>query len=268
MGSTKPDLGLFGPDSVAWRVHGDPSSLIGGLRALLVQALNPLAMAAVAANSDFRSDIWGRFQRTSDYVMVTTFGDTATAEAAGRRIRAIHARIRGFDEVTGQPYLADDPDLLAWVHNVEVHSFLTAYRRYGRSLPDEQADRYVKEMVRAAELVGLSADRVPDCLGDLRAYLRGVSGLRLTPAAKQGMTLILNPPMPLAAKPLWAVPAAAAVSILPRHVRKLYGLVWFPPADPLVRIYVSALLRTMNALLPGPPRLREARARAEAFAAA
>ena len=266
---TEPsDLGLFGPDSITWRIHGDPSSLVGGLRALLIQALNPLAMAAVAQYSNYKDNVWERFQRTSDYIMITTFGDTATAEAAAARVRTLHKRVSGVDDITGLPYRADDPELLLWVHNVEVDSFLTAYRRFGRPLSDEDADRYVAEMVTAAELIGLHAEDVPTSLGELSDYLDGVTNLRLTPAAKEGMTYVLNPPMPLPAKPLWVIPAAAAVSILPPHVRKMYGLLWFPPADPAVRLAVSTLVRTMNVLLPGPPILQEARAKAAAAAAA
>ena len=260
------DLGLFGPDSVTWRIHADPAGLIGGLRALLIQALHPLAMAAVAQYSDFRQDPWGRLQRTSDYLMITTFGDSAAAEAAGTRVRALHRRVRGVDDVTGRPYRADDPELLLWVHAVEVHSFLTAYRRYAGPVSDEDADQYVLEMVRAAELVGLNEADVPQTLDELRAYLRGVTDLRITPAAKEGMKLVLSPPMPLPARPLWGVPAVAAISILPRHVRRMYGIPWFPPVDPFVRAYIYSLTRSLNILLPGPPILREARARARRFA--
>src|SRR5437764_3706501 len=187
------DLGLFGPDSVSWRIHADPSMLIGGLRALLVQALHPVAMAGVAQHSDYQDDPWGRLQRTVDYVVTTTFGDTATALAAGARVRAVHTRVRGVDPVTGRPYRADDPDLLLWVHAVEVHSFLAAYRRYGGLLRRADADRYLVEMVRAAELVGLDPADVPASTDDLRAYLRRVHALTLTPAAPAALGRRLSP---------------------------------------------------------------------------
>jgi len=254
------DAGLFGPDSVTWRIHGDPSMLIGGLRSLLVQALNPRAMAGVDQHSDFRVDPWGRLRRTSAYVAATTFGDTAEAEAAGAMVRAVHRRVVGTDPHTGLAYSAADPDLLAWVHIVEVHSFLVAYRRYGGRISDVDADRYVAEMVRAAELVGLSPDDVPHDLADLRARLQAAP-LELSDAAVRGMRFIMAPPMPALARPLYAIPSAAAVSLLPRKVRRLYGLPWFPPADPAVRLTTYSLLRAMNLALPGPPALRDARAR-------
>src|SRR5256885_8630678 len=115
---TSGDPGLFGPDSVTWRVHAAPSMLIGGLRALLVQALHPLAMAGVHQHSDYRDNPWGRLRRTSEYVLITTYGDTETAARAGAVVRAVHRRISGVDPVTGRAYRADDPELLAWIHNL------------------------------------------------------------------------------------------------------------------------------------------------------
>jgi len=258
------DLGLFGPDSVTWRIHGDPSSLLGGLRALLMQGLNPPAMAAVSQNSRFREDPWGRLQRTSEYVMVTTFGDTRSAQAAGARIRAIHKAISGVDPSTGVAYRADDPELLLWVHCVEVDSFLAAYRTYGGFVSNADADRYVREMVASAELVGLSSEEVPHDLSEIKDYFDSMTGLKLTPQAAEGLRVILNPPMPLLVRPLWVLAASSGIALLPPWVRKMYGIPWFPPVSPAVRAYTYALCRAMNIVLPGPPVLREARLRAAA----
>ena len=257
------DVGLFGPGSVTWRIHGDPSMLVGGLRSLLVQALNPRAMAGVDEHSDFRVDPWGRLRRTSEYVSATTFGDTATATAAGAMVRAVHRRVRGVDPHTGRAYSAGDHDLLAWIHNVEVHSFLVAYRRYGGRVSDADADRYVAEMVRVAELVGLSPDEVPTDLGELRATLRAAP-IELSDAAVRAKEFLMAPPMPAAARPLSVSPFAAAVSLLPRTIRRMYGLPWFPPAEPAVRVTTYSLLRVMNLALREPPALRDARARMSA----
>src|SRR5436309_4579720 len=136
------DAGIFGPDSVAWRLHADPVMLIGGLRALMVQALEPRAMAAVDQHSKYRTDPWGRLERTTEFVMTTTYGDTASAEAAAARVRKVHERIRGVDPVTGCPYAGNDPDLLLWIHAVEVDSFLLAYRTYAGRASDAAAYRY------------------------------------------------------------------------------------------------------------------------------
>ena len=129
------DAGIFGPDSVAWRLHADPAMLVGGLRALLVQALEPRAMAAVDQHSKFREDPWGRLERTTNFVVSTTYGDTAAAEAAAGIVRKVHERIHGTDPVTGLPYSGSDPDLLLWIHAVEVESFLLAYRTYAGASP-------------------------------------------------------------------------------------------------------------------------------------
>lgn len=262
------DVGLFGPGSVTWRIHADHSGLIGGLRALLIQALHPLAMAAVAQHSDFKNDPWGRLQRTSDYIMITTFGDTASAHAAAGRVRAIHRRVRGVDDVTGLPYRADDPELLLWIHAVEVDSFIAAYRRFARGLGRDDADRYVAEMVRAAELVGLHAEDVPATEADLRDYLASVRGLRITPAAREGMSFVLNPPMRLALRPLWTVPSAAAISLLPARFRRMYGIPWVSVADPVVRASVFSLTRALNVVMPDPPEVRKAKARVRTASAA
>ncbi|MGH2699683.1 MAG: oxygenase MpaB family protein [Actinomycetota bacterium] len=261
------DVGLFGPGSMVWRVHSDPASLIGGLRGLLVQALHPVAMAAVSQHSDYREDPWGRLNRTSEYLTITTFGDTRRAHAAAARLRSIHRRISGTDPVTGRSYRADDPNLLLWVHNVEVHSFLAGFRAYGGRVTPADADRYVTEMVRHAELVGLSADDVPRSYAEVDSYLANYEGLALTPAAREGMSYVLNPPMPLALRPLWSIPAVASIAILPEDVRDLYGIPWFRPATPLVRASTTALLQTVKLLLPPPPPVREALERAERLAA-
>jgi uncharacterized protein (DUF2236 family) len=125
------DRGLFGPGSITWRVHSNPVMIVGGLRALLIQALHPLAMAGVTQYSDFRSDPLRRLRGTSAYVHAVTFGDTRTAHEAAARVKRLHGRVKGVDQVTGRPFSARDPETLTWVHCVEVHSFLAGYRAYG-----------------------------------------------------------------------------------------------------------------------------------------
>src|SRR6478736_6470471 len=226
------DAGIFGPDSVAWRIHADPVMLVGGLRALLVQALEPRAMAAVDQHSKFREDPWGRLERTTNFVVATTYGDTATAEAAAARVRKVHEHIHGVDPVTGKPYAANDPDLLLWIHAVEVDSFLLAYRTYAGRVTREEGDRYVRE-------------------------------LQATPAAFDGLRVVMFPPMDLKYRPLWAIPTTAAIAILPSYARRLYRIPWFPPAALPVRTAVFALSRVLNLVTPTPPSLREARERVE-----
>ncbi|MFN8025527.1 MAG: oxygenase MpaB family protein [Acidimicrobiia bacterium] len=257
------DPGLFGPGSVAWRIHADPAMLIGGLRAILVQALEPRSMAAVDQHSRFREDPWGRLERTTNYVVSTTYGTTADAEESAARVRRVHAGIRGVDPVTELPYSADDPELLLWIHAVEVESFLLAYRTYAGRVDRADADRYVGEMARAAELLGLPASMAPRSELDLRDYLQSVRGLRVTPAARDGLRIVLFPPMRLPYRPLWAIPTTAAVAILPGYARRLYRIPWVPPAGIGVRAGVFALSRALNLVTPPPPALRAARARVQ-----
>jgi uncharacterized protein (DUF2236 family) len=260
--------GIFGPDSVAWRIHADPVMLVGGLRALLVQALEPRAMAAVDQHSRFREDPWGRLERTTNFVVSTTYGDAATAEAAAALVRRVHEHVRGVDPVTGAPYSGNDPDLLLWIHAVEVESFLVAYRTYAGRLADADADRYVAEMARVAEMVELPAAMAPRSMGELREYLRSVRGLQVTKPAWEGLQVVLFPPMDLQYRPLWAIPTTAAVAILPRYARRMYHIPWFPPAAVPVRAAVFALSRVLNLVTPTPPALRAARARVNGLAVA
>lgn len=240
--------------------------LAGGLRALLVQALEPRAMAGVDQHSKYRDDPWGRLRRTTEFVYETTYGDRAAAEAACARVRRVHEHVRGVDPATGRAYAASDADLLLWIHAVEVESFVVAYRAYAGRLANDDADRYVAEMARVAELVELPSAMAPRSMGELREYLDGVRGLRITPGAREGMRTILAPPMPLPFRPLWLIPATATLAILPRFARRMYGLPWFEPATLPVRVNVFALTRAMNVLLPPPPVIRDARERVRAAA--
>jgi len=260
---TTGDPGLFGPGSVAWKIHADPAMLVGGLRAILVQALEPRSMAAVDQHSRFREDPWGRLERTTKYVVSTTYGTTAEAEAAAALVRRVHVNVRGVDPVTRLPYSADDPDLLLWIHAVEVESFLLSYRTYAGRIDRADGDRYVAEMARAAELLGLPASMAPRTERDLRDHLQSMRGLQVTPAARDGLRIVLFPPMRLPYRPLWAIPTTAAIAILPGYARRLYGIPWVPPIGLPVRAGVFALSRALNLVTPPPPALQSARERVE-----
>src|SRR3978361_2114699 len=125
----RPD-GLFGPQSVAWRVHGDVASMIvGGVAGLLLQMLHPSVLAGVWDHSNFRADMHGRLRRTARFIAVTTYGGRAAAEMTIERIRTVHAEVHGVLP-DGTQYHANDPALLAWVHVTEATSFLNAWMRY------------------------------------------------------------------------------------------------------------------------------------------
>ncbi|MBC3841760.1 DUF2236 domain-containing protein [Streptacidiphilus sp. 4-A2] len=167
------DAGLFGPDSVVWRVHGDfPGMFTGGIAALLLQSLHPLAIAGVDQHSDFRGDLLGRLNRTAGFVSVTSYGSTEAAEAALARVRRIHEYVRG-TAPDGRPYAAGDPALLRWVHVAETACFLAGHQRYGRApLTPGECDDYFREVAVLAERLG--ATEVPGSAGEVRRYLREI----------------------------------------------------------------------------------------------
>ncbi|MEU9735094.1 oxygenase MpaB family protein [Streptomyces sp. NPDC048002] len=223
----------FGPDRPVRRVHGDASMFTGGLAALLLQSLHPAAMAAVSAHSGFRGDPWGRLQRTSTFLAVTTYGPADSARRACDRVRAVHEAVRG-TTADGLPYRASDPHLLCWVHIAEVDCFLRAHQRYGaRPLDDAGRDGYVADMARIASALG-----VPDPPRDHAALVRRLASyrdeLRGTPEARAtARFLLLRPPVPWAARLPYGVLAANAVSLLPGWASRELGLPRVPLTEEL-----------------------------------
>ncbi|HEV8175595.1 MAG TPA: oxygenase MpaB family protein, partial [Actinoplanes sp.] len=191
------DVGLFGPHSVTWKLHREPVLLIGGLRSLYLQALHPRAVAAVAQNSGYRADPWGRLMRTSEYVGTVVYGSTEQVQAAGSRIRRIHARMSATDPRTGERFRVDEPDLLRWVHVAEVESFLTTARRAGLRLTTDEIDGYYTEQLRAAELVGLDPSTVPATAAEVAAYYEDMQpDLGLTKDSAEAALFLTVPPVP------------------------------------------------------------------------
>lgn len=253
--------GLFGPQSVTWRIMGDPMHLVAGLRGLYLQALHPAAMAGVARHSDYRDDPWGRLQRTGAFLDVATYGTRAEAEAAGARVQRVHTAVRGHDPSAEIDYDATDPALLLWVHAAYVASTLDVYRRSGAPLRDGDADLYVNEQVRAAQLVGLDPALVPSSERELNDYLDAVRpALRSTPAARSAARFGVVPPMPLwvqvatPARVAWAGVSWLAFSMLPRWARRMYGFPVPLPTTDLGADVAARALRTTLLAIPEPLR--------------
>ncbi len=245
--STAPGPRWFAPDSAIQRVHGDASMFVGGLRALLLQSLHPLAMAGVAAHSGYKGDPWGRLQRTSHFLAVTTFGSADDAEAMIAKIRDIHERVTG-TAPDGRPYAASDPHLLKWVHITEIDSFLAAHQRYGRQPFDaEGRDGYVADTARVAEALGVLDP--PRTEAEMRAQLADYRPeLKGTPEARAAARfMLLNPPLPLVIRPVYGVLGAAAVGLLPRWTRWPLRLPYLPVTEAIpVRAAGEALTRTIR----------------------
>ncbi len=210
----------FVEDDPIWRVNADAAMFPGGIAALLLQSLHPSAMAGVAGHSGYKGDPWGRLQRTSHYLAVTTFGTVEDAQEAIARVRSVHRRVRGRDE-KGCPYAADDPHLLRWVHVAEIWSFLRAFQSYsGEPLTPEEADRYVEQTTVAASLLG--ATDLPRTVAELEEVIEGYRPeLEATDAAREATRfMLLNPPVPMAARPGYALIAAGGVALLPEWARR------------------------------------------------
>ena len=263
MTTSAADPGLFGPDSVTWTIHADPSMALGGLRALILQSVNPLAMAGVAEHSGFRDDPWGRLFRTAEYVGTVTYGTTPEVHRVAARVRGVHRRLSGVEPESGTAYRVSDPALLLWVHCAEVDSLLAAYRRCGGRLARGEADAYVREQVRAAVLVGIDARQCPASVADLRDYFRAVRPqLRVTAEARRALWFILSAPMPLPARPAWVALASIAFGLLPAWARALYGLPGLLTANPAATVGAAVAgrsLRQLVRLVPGGVRESPAR---------
>ena len=247
----------FAADSAIARVHGDASMFVGGIRALLLQALHPRAMAAVAAHSGYRSDPWGRLQRTATFLAATTFGPVEQSEQYVAVVRAVHARISGTTP-DGEHYRASDPHLLTWVHVAEIDSFLIAHQRYGRNPLDAAGcDEYVAQTATVARALG--GQDVPTTLAELRSRLGGYRPeLRGTaPARETADFLLREPPLPRAARLGYSALSTAAVSLMPAWTRAELDLPWTPTRHALGGIGGNLATRgirwALDAAEPGSP---------------
>jgi uncharacterized protein (DUF2236 family) len=247
-------MGLFAPDSVTWRVHSNPAiTLVGGLRSLVIQALDPLAMAGVAQHSDYRERPLKRLQRTAEYVAVTTFGSTAEAERAAAIVRHVHKKVVGIDPVTGRPYSASDPETAIWIHTVEMHSFLAAYEAYNERLPDADRDAYFAENAVVAELLGVPAELIPRDVEAVRAFFASKRpGLCVSDYAREAIDFVVAPPITRELAPYYVplrILGRAAVTLVPRDLRRLIGLSPTAAGDALAHAQVVAMGHALR--LPG-----------------
>ena len=247
------DAGWFADDRPIRRVHGDTAMLVGGLRALLLQSLHPLAMAAVAEHSGYRADPWGRLQRTSRFLAITTYGSAADAERSVETVRRVHTHVHGVAP-DGRAYRADDPELLEWVHIAEVDSFLRCHQHYGaKPLTPDAADQYVADTALVARKLGV-LDPPLNRTELARRIARYRKDLASTEEARAAARfLLLNPPLPYVARAPYAVLAAAAIAELPTWARWPLRLPYLPISEATAIPAVGhALVRTTRWILSGP----------------
>lgn len=240
------DPGLFGPDSVSWRVIGDVSSMLGGIRALLVQAAHPEVVAGVADHSRYRQDPLGRLSRTSAYVTATTFGAMPEVEAAVAKVRRVHRPVRGRSH-RGEYYTADAPDLSAWVHNALTDSFLAAYQAFGpETLTPGEADRFVVEQARIGRL--LDAKPIPETAAELAHWIRTHDGVASSPGMRDAVQFLTDPPLEgFGLRAGYRVLQAGAVATLPPRIRRVLCLQDAPGAVEATRGLVWSLRWAMGA---------------------
>jgi uncharacterized protein (DUF2236 family) len=278
------DAGLFGPDSITWKLHREPILFLGGLRSLYLQALHPRAVAAINQNSDYRSDPWGRLMRTSAYVGTVVYGTMPDVEQAASRLRRLHARMSAVDPRTGERFRIDEPDLLRWVHVAEVESFLTTAVRAGVKVTPDEVDAYYTEQLRAAELVGLDPSTVPATAAEVDAYYREIRPeLALTRDSAETAVFLTVPPVPQnwggralrlglsLGPPRWAYlgVASTAMALLPSWARRLYGGLGWPTTDWTAQLSARGLRLLVDTTLSTlPPRYRTNPTRREALARA
>jgi len=247
----------FGEDRPIRQVHSDSAMFIGAIRALLLQSLHPLAMAAVAEHSDYRGDPWGRLQRTSHFIGTTTFGRTEEARQAIARVQAVHQRVTG-TAPDGRPYAASDPHLLTWVHIAEADSFLRAHSNFGiHPLDKDGRDGYLADMAKIGAALGVPDPPQTEAeLADrIRAYRPELAAT--AEAREAARFLLLSPPLPVIARAPYGVLAAAAVSLLPGWARRPLYLPRLPVTEtvlvrPAGHVMVHAIQWAITAPRPAP----------------
>lgn len=257
----RPDPGLFGPGSVTWRVMAEPLLMLGGGRALLMQAAHPLVAQGAIDHSTYATDPFGRFQRTVEWVTVVCFGTTAEARRISRQVNRLHGAVEGRlgrGHATrgvrgGTAYTARDPELLRWVHATFVDTMLVAHDAFVGGLSADDADTFVQEWDAVAALMGVPASmRWPDRTA-LRAYV--ADSIRSGVVAPgDGSRLVartvLDPPLRSARmRPAWAVLGFTTVGLLPDPIRRGYGLGW-TPAHSAAHAALRLSVRTMRPALP------------------
>jgi uncharacterized protein (DUF2236 family) len=267
------DTGLFGPDSLTWRVNREGALLLGGGRALLLQVAHPLVAAGVAQHSNYREDPFGRLYRTLDTVTTIVFGTTPEAKDAAARLHRVHTRVKG-EADDGTPYLATDPELVMWVHATLVDTSLLVYENYIGPLSLDERNRYYLEQKRLGEQYGVPIDQQPATYGDFRRYFdETVNGgtLQVTPSLRDVAAATMRPklPVPFLGRPVVEYFNLVTTALMPAWTREELGLAWGPKRERFhaaQRNVIRRLIPVLPSLLRDFPPARTAERRARAAA--
>ncbi len=223
----RADDGYFGPDSVTWKIYSDPVAKLGGMAALLLQALNPNMMRLFDEATNSHGDSQGRDERTGRYLDTVVYGDRAHADAAARSVRRMHAHAVWDDPHTGLTLRADEPAWMDWTHNTLVYALIKAADAFGLDLTADEVDQFVVEQHVAAELLGIDPARLPSTWHELEKYIhRQRHWLSLSLPAAQVTRQLRKPnfrgnPAKVATE---IVVTDGVISILPSWAALLYGI--------------------------------------------
>ncbi|EPX2737582.1 oxygenase MpaB family protein [Klebsiella aerogenes] len=244
----KGEPGLFGPRSAIWQVHGDFTSMLcGGISALLLQMLHPLALAGVWDHSRFREDIFGRLRRTSQFISATTFGTTDDAERLIAKVQGIHQRISGVAP-DGTPYRASDPALLTWVHVAECSSFMASHLRYKRTIVTAaRQEQYYREAAEVARRLG--AEDIPETPRQVAEYLQDMRPqLRCDERTQEVAQVLLTTRLPGRLSQLvgrWMM--VAGIDLLPDWAQQMLAIPINPLQRRTARVAVNGVARVLRA---------------------
>ena len=253
MSAAREAAGLFGPESISWRIDRELVVLAGGSCALLMQAAHPVVAAGVVEHSTFATDPFGRLMRTLESSFDVVFGSRSTAEAAIERVNAIHRSVRGRMPDGRTPYTALDPEALLWVHATLVDTALRVYGRFVAPLSAADEQAYHAESGRVALMLGVPDELLPPTIGELRGWMTdrlGDGTIRVTPEARRIAETVLYP-LPVMPRVAWDAAHLISLSTLPPGLRRQYGIGWSARRER----GVERIARATRRALPLVPRL-------------
>jgi uncharacterized protein (DUF2236 family) len=250
--------GYFTDDSAIRRIGRESVLMLGGARALLMQAAHPLVAAGIVDHSHYREDPWRRLARTMTALYTIVFGTRREADRMGAITRAVHKRVRG--ERDGRPYSAADPELMLWVHSTLVDNGLLMYETYVAPVDAHVAEEFYEQMKTVATVFGAPPEIHPPTLADLRAYQRRSieSGeVRVGDDALAVAQAVLQPPVPVAFRPAVRALALSNVGLLDEELRAQYGLQWSRAQGLWLAASARSSRRLVVPLMPKPLRLTQ-----------